>query len=119
MGAQKYQQIVTVMFQFAPNRIGCQFLWLTISPSLDKSAAQLPRPPICPEFLLFAAPNLSVGPQQFGADSTASRQTFLLHSPHRVSALGGTLSGKLRTVCPPQIPQFLHRRISTRWRRIP
>src|ERR671932_1053722 len=104
--------------ELAPNRPGCQFLSLTISPSLDKSAAQLPRPPTFAVFPDFAAPNLSVGPKQFGADSTASRQTFLLPPPHRVSALRSTLWGKLRTVCPPQIPRFPHRRISPRAGRI-
>src|SRR4028119_1886616 len=106
------------ILELAPIRPGCQFLWLTISPSLDKSAAQLPLPPNFAEFPHFAAPNLSVGPKQFGADSTASRQTFLLPSPHPVSALRSTLSGKLRTACPPQIPRFPHRRICPRAGRI-
>src|SRR6476469_620764 len=101
--------------ELAPNRPGCQFLSLTISPSLDKSAAQLARPPTFAEFPHFAAPNLSVLPKQFGADSTALSQTFLLPSPHPVAALGGTLSGKLRTVCPPQLPLFPHRRICPGW----
>src|SRR4028118_418178 len=105
--------------ELAPNRPGCQFLWLTISPSLDKSVAQLPRPPTAAKFPHFAAPNLSVGPKQFGADSTASLQTFLLPSPHPVSALRCTLLGKLRTVCARQIPRFLHRRICPCWPRIP
>src|SRR4028118_171430 len=100
--------------ELAPNRPGCQFLWLTISLSLDKSAAQLPRPPTFAEFPHFAAPNLSVLLKQFGADSTASRQTFLLPSPHPVSALRSTLWGKLRTVCPRQMPRFLHRRVCPR-----
>src|SRR4028118_2053599 len=104
--------------ELAPIRPGCPFLWLTISPSLDKSAAQLPRPPTFAEFPHFAAPNLRALPKQFGADSTASRQTFLLPSPHPVSALGGRLSGKLRTVCPPQIPRFPHPRICPRAGRI-